>query len=100
MTIALLDTGVDQSHPYLRGKVLPGIDLLDRDRRRDAAGRSRRIRPSSSGTARSSQGILVGAGGPGGLHGVAPGAQVLPLRVAGWQPAADGRSSSTPAATS
>jgi hypothetical protein len=35
-------------------------------------------------------GILVGAGGPGGLHGVAPGATVLPLRVAGWQPAADG----------
>ena len=36
-------------------------------------------------------GILVGSDGPGGLHGVAPGATVLPIRVAGWQPAADGR---------
>ena len=31
-------------------------------------------------------GLLVGAGGPGGLQGVAPGASVLPIRVAGWQP--------------
>ena len=31
-------------------------------------------------------GILVGAGGPAGLHGVAPGATILPIRVAGWQP--------------
>ncbi len=36
-------------------------------------------------------GIIAGAGGPDGLHGVAPGATVLPIRVAGWQPAADGR---------
>ena len=30
-------------------------------------------------------GILVGAGGPGGRAGIAPGASVLPIRVAGWQ---------------
>ena len=35
-------------------------------------------------------GLLVGAGGPGGLAGVAPGATVLPIRVAGWQPDALG----------
>ena len=35
-------------------------------------------------------GILVGAGGPAGCSGVAPGATVLPIRVAGWQPAAAG----------
>src|SRR5439155_9927599 len=35
-------------------------------------------------------GILVGAGGPSGLTGVAPGATVLPLRVAGWQRGARG----------
>src|SRR5207248_8051380 len=34
---------------------------------------------------------LVGAGGPGGLHGVAPGATVLPIRVAGWQAGSDGK---------
>ena len=30
-------------------------------------------------------GLLVGAGGPGGLAGVAPAATVLPIRVAAWQ---------------
>ena len=30
-------------------------------------------------------GILVGAGGPAGISGVATGATVLPIRVAGWQ---------------
>src|SRR5207249_1493248 len=32
----------------------------------------------------------VGAGGPSGLAGVATGASVLPIRVAGWQPDALG----------
>ena len=35
-------------------------------------------------------GLLVGAGGPDGIHGVAPGATVLPIRVAGWQPDSHG----------
>ena len=90
VTIALLDTGVDQAHPYLRGKILPGIDLVDRNG--DAAARSNPLDPAQverHGTEMA--GILVGAGGPRGLHGVAPGATVLPLRIAGWQPAADGR---------
>lgn len=90
VTIALLDTGVDEAHPYLRGKVLPGIDLVG-----NGADASAQASPSDSseierhGTELA--GILVGSGGPGGLHGVAPGATVLPIRVAGWQPAADGR---------
>jgi hypothetical protein len=90
VTIALLDTGVDQAHPYLRGKILPGIDLVDRND--DATARSNPLDPSQverHGTELA--GILVGAGGPGGLHGVAPGATVLPIRIAGWQPTADGR---------
>ena len=37
-------------------------------------------------------GLLVGSGGPDGLQGVAPGATVFPIRVAGWQPDAEGRS--------
>ena len=36
-------------------------------------------------------GMLVGSGGPDGVHGVAPGATVLPIRVAGWQPDRHGR---------
>ncbi len=90
VTIALLDTGVDESHPYLRGRVLPGIDVVDHGD--DATARADPQDPSQTerhGTEMA--GILVGSGGPGGLHGVAPGATVLPIRVAGWQPAADGR---------
>ena len=90
VTIALLDTGVDESHPYLRGRVLPGIDIVDHGD--DAAARADPQDPTQverHGTEMA--GILVGSGGPGGLHGVAPGATVLPIRVAGWQPAADGR---------
>src|SRR5206468_11453123 len=30
-------------------------------------------------------GLIVGSGGPGGMAGIAPGASVLPIRVAGWQ---------------
>jgi subtilisin family serine protease len=84
VTIALLDTGVDEAHPYLRGRVLPGIDVIDHGP--DASAHSDPQDPSRSeqhGTEMA--GILVGAGGPGGLHGVAPGASVLPIRVAGWQ---------------
>ena len=39
VTIALLDTGVDQAHPYLRGKILPGIDLVDENDDATRAGR-------------------------------------------------------------
>ena len=90
VTIALLDTGVDAAHPYLRGRVLPGIDIVGHGD--DATARVDPQDPSQierHGTELA--GILVGSGGPGGLHGVAPGATVLPIRVAGWQPAADGR---------
>jgi minor extracellular serine protease Vpr len=89
VTIALLDTGVDLTHPYLRGRILPGIDLVNKTD--DATARTNPQDPARlehHGTELA--GLLVGAGGPGGLHGVAPGATVLPIRVAGWQPAADG----------
>jgi subtilisin family serine protease len=91
VTIALLDTGVDEAHPYLHGKVLAGLDLVDRGD--DATAHASPQDPSRlerHGTEMA--GLLVGAGGPGGLHGVAPGATILPIRIAGWQPAADGTS--------
>src|SRR3954469_105292 len=31
VSIALLDTGVDRAHPYLRGRVSPGIDIVGGD---------------------------------------------------------------------
>ena len=89
VTIALLDTGVDPAVPYLRGRVLDGIDVVGGD-----AGALAAARPDDSsqlerhGTQMA--GLLVGAGGPSGLSGVATGAAVLPVRVAGWQPDALG----------
>jgi hypothetical protein len=90
VTIALLDTGVDRSHPYLSGRVLPGVDVVDHGG--EATARKNPQDPTQierHGTELA--GVLVGHGGPGGLHGVAPGATLLPIRVAGWQPASDGK---------
>jgi subtilisin family serine protease len=89
VTVALLDTGVDRSQPYLRGRVLPGYDIVRRHGQ--ALARTKPGDPASieeHGTELA--GVLVGAGGPSGLAGVATGATVLPLRVAGWQADASG----------
>ncbi|MDX6466356.1 MAG: methylthioxylose transferase, partial [Gaiellaceae bacterium] len=89
VTIALLDTGVDSAVPYLRGRILEGIDVIG-----GTSGALAAARPDDSsqlerhGTQMA--GLLVGAGGPSGLSGVATGASVLPVRVAGWQPDALG----------
>jgi hypothetical protein len=84
VTVALLDTGVDRAQPYLRGRILPGVDVVGGDPEVKAA-----QDPSGSGRVErhgtEMAGILVGAGGPGGVTGIAPGASVLPIRVAGWQ---------------
>jgi minor extracellular serine protease Vpr len=85
VTVALLDTGVDLVHPYIRGRLLPGIDVVDPGG--DAAARPHPAvsgRPERHGTEMA--GIIAGNRGPGGLRGVAPGASILPIRVAGWQP--------------
>jgi minor extracellular serine protease Vpr len=89
VTIALLDTGVDLTHPYLRGRLVPGLDLVDKgDDATAGANPQDPAQLEQHGTELA--GLLVGTGGPGGLHGVAPGATVFPIRIAGWQPAADG----------
>src|SRR5689334_20102916 len=73
VTIALLDTGVDRGHPYLRGRIQPGIDVVGGD-----ADATPGADPTGSGRLEQHgtemAGILVGAGGPGGVAGVAPGA--------------------------
>jgi subtilisin family serine protease len=89
VTIALLDTGVDSAVPYLRGRIQPGIDVIGHDpSTRAAAKPDDPTQVERHGTQMA--GILVGGGGPSGLSGVATGASVLPIRVAGWQPDAFG----------
>src|SRR5262249_17959912 len=76
VTVALLDTGVDPSQPYLRQRVLAGIDVID-----PGSGGIAQPHPTIPGRperhatelARS----LPGTGGPGGAHRVPPGASVL-----------------------
>jgi subtilisin family serine protease len=89
VTIALLDTGVDPAVPYLRGRILDGIDVIG-----GTTGALAAARPDNSSQVErhgtQMAGLLVGAGGPSGLSGVATGASVLPVRVAGWQPDAFG----------
>jgi subtilisin family serine protease len=85
VTIALLDTGVDRAHEYLRGRVQEGYDIVSGgDSANPHASPEDPTRIEAHGTEMA--GILVGAGGPAGLAGIATGASVLPIRVAGWQP--------------
>ncbi|MFD7444994.1 type VII secretion-associated serine protease mycosin [Streptomyces sp. NPDC059909] len=77
ITVAVLDTGVDDSHPDLAGQVLPTKDLIGFGAERgDPAW-------AQHGTAMA--GIIAGHGhGPGredGVLGIAPEAKIQPVRV-------------------
>ena len=89
VVVALLDTGIDVSHPYVQDRLLPGIDILD-----PTAGGVAAANPLAldqlEAHATELAGLVAGSGGPDGLHGVAPAASILPIRVAGWQPDATG----------
>jgi subtilisin family serine protease len=90
VTIALLDTGVDRAQPLLRGRVESGIDIVGGEAGAEAAPRpDEPAELERHGTELA--GLLVGSGGPGALAGVAPGATVLPIRIAGWQRDASAR---------
>jgi subtilisin family serine protease len=89
VTIALLDTGVDREHPFLRGRVLQGFDVFDGERTATPAAKPGDPSALESHGTRMA-GLLVGRGGPSALRGVAPGATVLPIRVLGWSWTADG----------
>lgn len=87
VTVALLDTGIDATHPALRGRLLEGIDILDPNGRGLA-----RANPQDASQlerhATQTAGLLVGRSVV--LTGIAPGATLQPIRVAGWQQSAEG----------
>jgi type VII secretion-associated serine protease mycosin len=72
VTVAVLDSGVDASHPDLAGRVLPGKDYVD-DATADA-----RVDPVGHGTAVAS---LIAGSPDGYVSGLAPDATILPVRV-------------------
>ncbi|WP_141747749.1 type VII secretion-associated serine protease mycosin, partial [Streptomyces nanshensis] len=75
VTVAVVDSGVDASHPDLKGQVLSGKDFTKE-------GGSAQEDTDGHGT--SMAGLIAGAGhGPGasaGVMGLAPGAKILPIR--------------------
>jgi subtilisin family serine protease len=89
VSIALLDTGVDRFQTYLGGRVEPGFDIVGDHDTGDAQSNPQSVlQIEQHGTELA--GLLVGSGGPDGIHGAAPGATVIPIRVAGWQPDGQG----------
>ncbi|MFJ9965689.1 type VII secretion-associated serine protease mycosin [Streptomyces avermitilis] len=77
ITVAVLDTGVDNQHPDLAGNVLTGTDMVGFGARRGDRAWARH------GTAMA--GIIAGhghgAGDADGVMGIAPEARILPVRV-------------------
>src|SRR5206468_3378425 len=71
VTVAVIDSGVDDSVPELRGRVLQGKDFTDNptNAHDDRVGH---------GTEMAS--LIAGTGADGGIQGLAPGSRILPLR--------------------
>lgn len=72
--VAVVDTGIDPAHEDLQGRLLPGRDFVQNDD----------VPQDGEGHGTHVTGIVVASGGNGiGVGSVAPGAQVLPVRVLG-----------------
>lgn len=81
--VAIVDTGVDSTHPTLQGRVLPGADFSTGTDKSTGDGR---IDLDGHGTGMAS--LIVGHGP---ISGVAPEASILPVRV--MDTASSGRAS-------
>ncbi|WP_158610923.1 S8 family serine peptidase [Micromonospora endolithica] len=75
VTVAVIDSGVDASHPDLRGKVLPGHGIGA-----DAAPDGQRDALPDKPRGTTMAGIIAGRGGDR-LLGIAPAAKILPISV-------------------
>ncbi len=71
VTIAIIDTGVDLSHPDLQANLLPGYDFVDNDA----------VPQDGNGHGTNVAGIAAAALNGIGVAGVAPTAKILPVRV-------------------
>ncbi|WP_346775664.1 type VII secretion-associated serine protease mycosin [Streptomyces sp. ADI98-10] len=76
VTVAVIDSGVDDSNPDLRGRVLKGKDLAERTRGDEHT--------DTDGHGTGMAGLIAGTGerdGGKGAFGLAPGAKILPIRL-------------------
>ncbi|MFC0101238.1 type VII secretion-associated serine protease mycosin [Micromonospora marina] len=73
VVVAVIDSGVDGTHPDLAGQVLPGLDLVTPDGSDD---------PDPVGHGTTVAGLIAGrADDDRGVVGLAPDAKILPVRV-------------------
>ncbi|MER5311245.1 type VII secretion-associated serine protease mycosin [Streptomyces sp. NPDC002773] len=76
VTVAVIDTGVEDNHPDLRGQVLDGKDMAPHaqgDEHTDVEGHGTGMAGLIAGTGQ--------ANGGAGAFGLAPGAKILPIRL-------------------
>ena len=73
VTVAVVDTGVEDSYSELRGQVLPGKDFFS------GGGK---VTGDNDGHGTRMATLIAGTGGNGqGVYGLAPGSKILPLRI-------------------
>lgn len=72
VTVAVIDSGVEADHPTFGGRVVPGLDIGDEDKRGMCDG-------DGHGTAVA--GIIAGGSDDSSYMGVAPEAEIWPARV-------------------
>src|SRR5688572_29227856 len=71
VTVGVVDTGIDPSHPDLAGRVVPGWDFVEGDGDpQDLSGHGTHV-----------AGTIAAAQNGSGVVGVAPAARIMPLRV-------------------
>ncbi|MGW6310617.1 S8 family serine peptidase, partial [Streptomyces niveus] len=70
--VAVIDSGVNGSTPSLKGQVLKGLDATETDGKTDDI--------DGHGTTMAE--LIAGTGAGGGLKGLAPGAKIIPMRIA------------------
>jgi subtilisin family serine protease len=95
IVVAVIDSGVMASHPSLKGRILPGYDMVSanlnsrKTRSPDSSPDQRdtqcgeRVLPASFRTHGTEVASLIAGNGVDGVLGVNPGAQIVPVRLFG-----------------